>query len=242
MPSSPPHPAATSPGNRILDRRYLSLRDLENAAGGVEGLSELVDRYLHNGLLRRGLSLACEQCSHFGWYDANDVGQAFRCWRCRTETVIDSHVVRGGGSEPTWYHGLAEVVYQARRANFNVPVLALQKLAGNARSILGMTDHEVLFPDDDKVEIDLWGIIDGKIILGEAKSGNELEASDRKRRKKASRLRRAADAFTADTLVLATAASSWAPSSVEAIERAFGGARCDLDFLVDVDPHLGKAR
>ena len=84
-------------------------------------------------------------------------------------------MVKSGGTEPIWYFALAEVVYQARYHNFNVPVLALHQVAGNARSILGMTDHVVRFPvegDDtkaDEVEIDLWGIVDGRIIVGEAR-------------------------------------------------------------------------
>lgn len=230
-------PSGKAPGNYILERRYLSVSDLQESTRAVEELSEYVDRFLHTGLLRRGLCLACPQCGSFAWYDADDVGQNFRCVRCRTSTVIDSEVVRGAGAEPTWYYALAEVVYQACRANFNVPVLALHQVAGTSHSVLGMTDHEVRFPDDS-VEIDLWGIVDGRIVLGEAKSVGVLEASAAKRRKKASRLRRAADSLTADILVLATAASSWSPSSVQAIDDAFAGARCQIDWRVSVDPYL----
>src|SRR5262249_22839518 len=147
----------------------------------------------------------------------------------------------GGGSEPAWYYALAEVVLQACRANFNVPVLALHEIAGNARSVLGMTDHEVVFSDDDKVEIDLWGVVDGLILLGEAKTGADLAASSAKRTKKARRLRRAADALSADTLVLATAASAWSESSISAIEDAFSGSRCQIEVRVGVDSHLHDA-
>lgn len=133
---------------------------------------------------------------------------------------------------------LAEVVFQACRANFNdVPVLALHQFAGQATSVLGMTDHEVVFADD-RVEIDLWSVVDGQIVLGEAKLGRQLGASAGERRKKARRLRRAADALTADTLVLATAASSWSPSSIAAIEEAFAGSRCEIAVCVRVDPHV----
>jgi hypothetical protein len=230
-------PSGRDPGNYILERRYLSLLNLQETAQALDEVTQLVDRFLHSGVLRRGLSLACPQCGSFGWYDADDVGQSFRCVRCRTSTVIDSRVVRGGGTEPTWYYALAEVVYQACRANFNVPVLALRQVAGTSHSVLGMTDHEVRFPDDS-VEIDLWGIVDGRIVLGEAKSGNELEASAAKRRTKASRLRRAAEALSADVLVLATAAGSWSEGSVNAIEQAFAGARCQIDWRVSVDAYL----
>ncbi len=236
--------SGADPGNYILERRYLSLRDLETTLGQVDvvtDLQPLLDQFLQSGVLRRGLSMSCPRCRHFGWYDADDVGQSFRCWRCRSDTVIDSRVVRSGGFEPVWYYSLAEVVYQACRANFNVPVLALHRVAGDSRSVLGMTDHEVHF-SDDVVEIDLWGLVNGRIIIGEAKSGPDLEASAAKRSKKAARLRRAADALTADALVLATSASSWSPSTRKTITQAFDGARCRIDFLVDVDPHLIEAQ
>jgi hypothetical protein len=243
-------PSGVDPGNYIANRRHLSLEDLGAVVDASGELTEFADWCLRTGVLRRGLSLACDHCSAFGWYDADDVGQAFRCWRCRTETVIDSQVVRGEGPEPRWYYALAEVVYQACKHNFNVPVLALHKLAAGARSVLGMTDHQVLFPrddhaessDHDEVEIDLWGIIDGRIILGEAKTSNQLEATAPKRTEKVRELKRAAEALTADTLVLATAASSWAPSSIDAIKKAFAGARCDVELLTDVDPYLAALR
>lgn len=229
--------SGVEPGNYLLDRRFLTFDDLLAVTGDREGLRTFVDRCLHGGLLRRGLSLACDRCRHFGWYDAEDVGQQFRCWRCRTRNVIDSEVIRGGGNEPNWYYALAEVVFQACRANFNVPVLALHQFAGQARSVLAMTDHEVVFADE-RVEIDLWSVVDGRIVLGEAKLGKQLGASVGERCKKARRLRRAADALTADTLLLATAASSWSPSSIATIEEAFAGSRCEIDVCVRVDPHV----
>jgi hypothetical protein len=168
--------SGVDPGNYLIaGRRYLSFEDLKTIAGDLDGLVTFVDWSIRTGVLRRGLCLACSQCSHFGWYDADDIGQEFQCWRCRTQATIDSHAIRGGGTEPQWYYSLAEVVYQASCASFNVPVLALHQFAGDARSVLGMTDHEITFPDQEKVEIDLWGIVDGRIVLGEAKTGKELE-------------------------------------------------------------------
>jgi hypothetical protein len=233
--------SGVDPGNMIADRRYLSFEDLETTAGDLNALFTFVDWSVRTGVLRRGLCLACSQCSHFGWYDADDIGQEFQCWRCRTQTTIDSRAIRGGTTEPDWYYSLAEVVYQACRASFNVPVLALHQFAGDARSVLGMTDHEITFADHQRVEIDLWGIVDGCIVLGEAKTGKELGKSARARRVKAQRLRRAADAITADVFVLATASNAWAPSSVEAIEEAFKDSRCEIQYVHEVDPHLTAA-
>ncbi len=232
-----PGASGETPGNYLVDRRYLSLDDLTNVAADPS-VVELVDVLLHRGSLRRGLSLRCDVCNHFGWYDAEDIGQRFSCGRCRSMSLIDSRAVRGGSAEPVWYYALAEVVYQASRANFNVPVLAVHQVAGAARSVLAMTDREVRFPDGEQVEIDLWTIIDGKIVLGEAKTASSLGSTAPQRAKKAQRLRRAADLLTVDKVVFATAAAAWDPSSITSVESAFGGSRCLIEFHTSVDPYL----
>jgi hypothetical protein len=102
-------------------------------------------------------------------------------------------------------------------------------------SVLRMSDHEVHLPDGT-VEVDLWAILNGEIVLGEAKIADELDSSTRARRKKSARLRRVADALTADRFVLATARPAWTPSTVDVMAEAFAGSRCRLEWLVDVDP------
>lgn len=226
-----------APGNYLGDRRYLTLSDLGTAAGDND-VAPLLDRLLVTGVLRRGLSLRCVPCNHFGFYDADDVGQRFRCYRCRTETTIESQAVRGGSTEPAWYYALAEVVYQACRANFNVPVLALHAASHQAKSVLAITDHEFRLGQGDTVEIDVCAVIDGKIVLGEAKSSTSLGSTAAERKKKARRLRRAADLLTADKVLLASAASAWESSSLSAIEGAFKGSRCAIEVLSSVDPIL----
>jgi hypothetical protein len=71
-------------------------------------------------------------------------------------------------------------------------------------------------------------------------SNSHLEGTKKQRNKKAAMLRRAADALTADTLVLAAAQAEWAPSALEAIEQAFVGARCTVDARTNVDPYLAS--
>jgi hypothetical protein len=237
-------PSGKKPGNWIPDRRYLSQADLSDATNSsAANLISTVDRFLHAGILRRGLCLACPRCLYFDWYDANDVGDSFRCGRCRTTTVVDSTVVKGGRTEPDWYYALAEVAYQAYRLNFSVPVLALHRVANGARSVLGMTEHVLSLPPAkgsrvaEEVEIDIWGIIHGRIDLGEAKSSNELESTAKRRQKKALCLRRAADILTADTVVFATSQDSWATSTQEAINEAFANADHDVKILTHVDVH-----
>lgn len=233
-------PSGTRPGNYINERRYLSLDDLSDLVAGDEQLVSFVDESLASGLLRRGLCLACSHCRHFNWYDADDAGRSFRCARCRTEVVVDSTVVRGGGSEPRWYFSLAEVVFQAAANDFNVPVLALDTFAAGARSVLAMTDQDVTFHDGQVVEVDIWGIVDGRIVIGEARTNDDLGSSAGKRHKKVAGIRQVAEALTADVVVFATAAPAWSSAATTAIENGFAGAPCELRVLCSVDPHLAS--
>lgn len=225
-------PSGRDPGNLIRERRYLTRGDATGACG--EDVHELLDRYLTSHTIRRGLCLACSRCDNFDWYDADDVGQSFACTRCRAVAVIDATTTRGPAQEPEWYYQLSEVFYQAYRHNLSVPLLAIDLLGATAESSLSMTDHCVTV-EGEQVEVDIWLIRDGEVIIGEAKIGDNL--GDRKKRnKKAKALRRVADLMTADRVVFATAMPAWQGSALQAVESAFAGSRSELQFLTSVDP------
>jgi hypothetical protein len=227
-------PSGEQPGNLIGGRRYMSFDDLKDVTADDDGLNQHIDRLLASGVIRRGLSLSCPNCSYFGWYDAEMTGAEFTCQRCRTPTVITSASLRGSSAEPTWYYQLAEVVVQAIEHHFAVPLLAVDLLGRNAQSVLAMTDHEIDL-DGHTVEVDIWAIIDGRIVIGEAKSADSL-GPRQKRNRKAAALRTLADALTVDSVVFATSAPDWQESTVDAVASAFSGARADVRYMTSVDP------
>ena len=177
-------PSGKSPGNLIHGGRYLSLTDMQQLSGRNAQLQAL-DRWLQRGVTRRGLCLKCERCDHFGWYDAEDIGQDFRCARCRTTATITSHQLAGPHEEPSWYYALDEGVRQALEHHASVPLLTIAgEAAEGASSTLTMTDHIVEVGEDDSVEIDVWALIDGQVVLGEAKDSDDLGSSKRDRRRR----------------------------------------------------------
>ncbi len=178
-------------GNAIGGRRYMSFEDLRrtiDASSGhgveteiVQSTSEIVDRLLSSSVLRRGFCLKCRQCRSFEFYDLEDVGQTFSCVRCRANNLITSQSGRGGSTEPAWYYELTEVVYQAHRQNFAVPVLALERFTRAHESVLTMSEHRVR-GSGVNIEIDLWLSSTGR-LLSERQSSLAVSKRLRKMRR-----------------------------------------------------------
>jgi hypothetical protein len=101
------------------------------------------------------------------------------------------------------------VVYQALDSNVQVPVLALARLAEPAKSFLYMPEALVRTPGREDLEVDLRTIADGRIIIGEAKKSDRLEATAARERARCTALRELAQAMTADHFVMATSSPQW---------------------------------
>ena len=242
-------PSGDAPGNWIPNRRYLSISDMmkvlapdpaqaaDDEPDRLAIVQTFTDRMLRRGVIRRGQCLKCAVCRHFAWYDADDVGNTFRCARCRATAVVDSLASRSGEADITWYYQLHEAVYQAFHHNFIVPMLAVGMLAKRARSVLWMPEHKVQLPAACALpaldaEVDLWVVADGRIILGEAKSNGALAAAKSRRTAPAAAAtyERLADAFTADEVVFVTSKAKWDESTVSAVEHAFKGSRVKFEL------------
>lgn len=63
-------------------------------------------------------------------------------------------------------------------------------------------------------------ILDGEIVIGEAKSNSRLRAGRKGTAKAAQDLVRVAQLLSADQIVLATAMPAWAPGVLAAVEHA----------------------
>ena len=195
------------------------------------GARAVLDGYLTRGIVRRGLVLKCGHCLHFDWYDLDVVGQAFECRRCRTATVV-THATWRGGSEPTLYYDLAEVVLQALRGNVEVPIRALAALQREARSFAETPEVELVDGNGVRLEIDLLAISDGRIVIGEAKTGNVIQPTAKAETVWLGQVARLATAIAADEVVFATASPAWRPATADRILQAFkNGAPTTVRFM-----------
>jgi hypothetical protein len=203
------------------DRRFLSFADAVTATQAPETeVRTVLDDYIAKRILRRGLILQCGRCSHAAWYRLEELGQSFVCARCQQASLIIQAAWKKPETEPYWYYDLDEAVYQALGHNMRAPVLALAELASGAASVLTRTEADVYRGDLRIAEVDLWAVVDGKIIIGEAKTADRLSQSAKEERKVAHRLAEVAVAVSADEVVLATTAPAWNPQTIAAMEQA----------------------
>ena len=205
------------PGVCTKGRRYLSLADACNASGlsSVDARGVL-DRYLEGGIVARGLVLKCQHCLSFEWYRLEDLTQSFECLRCRTQNAITSTSWRGE-NEPTFYYDLAEVVRQSLSNDIDVPVRALGRLKSESSHAFEEISEVEVWNDSIRMELDLLALVDGRIVIGEAKRGKRLAKTAKVERKWLLQLANLAEEITADEVVFATA-SSWRDATRELIE------------------------
>ena len=223
-------PSGEDPGAYNRKRRYLSLEDAVNASGMTrEETRHVLDSYLERDIVKRGHCFQCSHCLSFDWYPLEQVGQSFRCHRCSTENPIISSSWKGG-DEPTYYYDLAEVAYQAFSNNVEVPSRALARLAKNSRSFDEMPNVEVHKDNKGKIELDLWALVDGRIVIGEAKSGDRIKTNAAKEQEWLQRLANVAEAITADEVAFATA-TSWRQQTRTYITVAFQNHRAEVRLM-----------
>lgn len=205
------------------DRKYLRMSDINKLTGMDKPTRRaMIDRFLDRGIAHRGLVLRCRLCADSSFHHLADIGPGYRCPRCRQHNTIAEGAWTTAAHEPEWFYSLDEIVYLALDNNIHVPILALNQLAATARSFLHMPEVIVRRPGETDLEVDLWAIVDGRIVIGEAKKGDKLDESPDAEVERCRRLKRLFQELTADELVLATADSRWSQRTVDNLEQEMG--------------------
>jgi hypothetical protein len=160
---------------RLIDllherRKRLSRPLLEKAEAW---LLEWTDTLLERGLLIGGYVLACSHCAHRAWYRLDDLSQIHSCERCAASSHIPANAIRS--------FRLNEAFYQLRLNNGEVVTLLLAALRESARlSLLYLPEAALSHPEAKDGEADVLALIDGKLVLAEAKSNNEISSKEAK--------------------------------------------------------------
>jgi hypothetical protein len=164
-------------------------------------------------LLERGFLLRCPFCSSTSWYQAEEVGQLFRCHRCYREQRIESN--------PLWLYKLPEVIFQGFKHNMDVPLLALGHLLRKSRQNFDYgLDSEVFIDKQNKRNIDFSCLSDGRLYVGEAKSNDVIENDQ------FDSYESLVTQLGVDGVVFATSEESWKPGTqgrIEALRSKFKG-------------------
>jgi len=223
--------SGATPGIWDDTRRYLSFNDAVNTSEiNIDDLRSLLDGYLTRGILSRGLVLKCSHCLNTSWYRLDDLSQSFTCSRCHQRATITEeswsadHSRGDPAPEPTFYYGLAEVVYQALRHDADVPIRAIGALRSKPTEVIQQATDSIVSKAGKPFELDLLALVDGRILIGEAKKGNRLESTATRERRWLNDLADIADAITADEVILATA-TEWRPNTQKYVSEVFASRR-----------------
>ena len=208
-------------------RRYLHFEHLEALCGGKEEATTLTDQFIRNRVFNRGFIFRCEFCRRSSWYPVGQISETFECSRChRVQRFTSLHWK--SPEQPLWYHQLDEVIYQAIANDGHIPVLALGVLSERH-------DHQISFADELKyqeagatgrwMEADLNCVVQGDIIVGEAKKADRLASSAKHERDIVERYSNLAQRLQASRVVFATAAPKWRPETEKLIRDGFRDSR-----------------
>ena len=117
---------------------------------------------------------------------------------------------------------LDEVAYLGLRNDIHVPLLALGAMAKTATSFLHMPEVVVAREGERDLEVDLWAIVDGRIVIGEAKKGDVLAETESEEITRCAALLRLARDLSADEFVMASGANRWKERTQRAVEETLG--------------------
>ena len=203
-----------------------------------------LDRLLLRGILHRGLLLRCERCERLDFYRIEQVGSTFACGQCEHTNPLTQPRWHKPDDEPLWFYDLDVIVRDLLAQNGDVPILAVDRLVAGRRRrppLASSFELQLTRHGEDRpwAELDIAAVIDGRIVVGEAKSVNTLKTSDKSVAQAAQRLADASVALTADAVVLATTHTEWTPGNVDAVrgalERAAKNTRPLPEIIVVAD-------
>lgn len=206
-------------GYAIRNEGFTSLVDISNRLQLTpEDARQRLDHLLLIGVIKRGFLLNCARCRWEAFYRIEHVGPTFVCQACGHVSPLVNGRWYAKDHEPHVYYALDQVIRDLLNQHGDLPILAASHLGKNARSMLWSSEFSVVL-EDDSIELDLCLIVDGRIIVGEAKSNGILKA-EHGTQEAAQRLVRAAQVLTADEVVLATSCRRWAKDTYELVNEA----------------------
>jgi hypothetical protein len=191
------------------------------------GRSEIRDRLnhlLHINVMQRGLVVPCSECERRAFYRIELLGERNTCPRCGAPAYVTASW-RSDQGEPEWFYDLHGAVRELLEQNGDVPFLAGRALAADARSFEDLAELDFCRPSEPPDEIDIAALVDGRLVIGEAKCvatlGTKKEANQA-----IAKLTRVSDLLGADEILLATTAQGpCKEGEVEQLLKAKAGHR-----------------
>jgi len=159
------------------------------------------------------------------FYRIELAGEKNTCLRCGAPAYA-TDARRSEKQEPEWFYDLHGAVRELLEQNGDVPFLAGKALAAPARTFEDIAELDFLRPgEEDPDEIDIAALVDGRLVVGEAKCVATLGAS-KKANKAIAKLLRIGNLLGADEIVLATTAPGpWEERETMQLLKAIAGEK-----------------
>lgn len=205
------------------NRRYLNFAAISKQLGSEDVARKRIDECIAKGILYRGYVFKCVRCSDAGWFSIAEIDQAFTCRRCGAKQQYTQESWKHP-SEPSWFYKLDELIYLTLNYNGDVPLLTLDYLRRKSpQSFLYCPEQRIMPTGSEKhyLEMDICCISNGRLCIGEAKSGDGLGSRDLTAKQVVERYRDLALKLGATLVVFGTVEPKWSASSQEAIRTAF---------------------
>lgn len=220
--------AAFPDGDGVVIRApeaFLSFRAMVRLSGlgsddDALSLRNDVDRLCGLGVLQRGLILRCAACKDLAFIPLDDAGSTNTCRRCSAANQLTQQRWNHPIDEPTWWYDLHPAARELLAADAGVGLLAAQHLRRTSRTYEDVSELEFVRSKEPVAEADLLAVVDGRVVLGEAKTTPTL-GPKRQRTAKAKKIATIAAAVQADEVLLCTTSTTeWSSTDLEAIRSA----------------------
>jgi hypothetical protein len=204
-------------------RRYLNFACILKFLPDEAFARKIVDDYIAKAVFYRGLVLKCNRCSDLAWFSIGEISQNFTCRRCGTNqqfTYPSWHYP----NEPSWFYKLDEMVYQMLHHNGDVTLLTLDALRRESKDSFQFAPELSIKPKDavkSTMEVDIPCIMNGKMIIGEAKSVDTLATKGVTAAQAAVKYRDLAEQLGAHGVIFSTSMPEWDETTHKAIDAAF---------------------
>jgi hypothetical protein len=173
-----------------------------------EEIREQLNKLLEINVQQRGLIVPCSECERRAFYPMDALKEKNTCLRCGAVAYATAARRTSGeeGEEPGWFYDLHGAVREFLEQDGDVPVIAGWTLAASARTFEDIAELDFHLPDaENPDEIDIAALVDGRVVIGEAKRVASL-GTRRDTNRAVQKLIRVSDMVGAGEIVLATTA------------------------------------
>lgn len=190
-------------------------------------IRERLNELLRTNVLQRGLIVPCGECERRAFYRMDALREMNTCPRCGAAAYSSSaRRTSIDQEEPGWFYDLHGAVREFLAQDGDVPVLAGWVLAAGARTFEDIAELDFRLPEaEDPDEIDIAALVDGRVVIGEAKRIASL-GTRRETNSAVQKLIRVSNLVGADEIVLATTAPGpWEDLATRQLLTAVAGHR-----------------